>query len=145
MPKLIMLSLIFTLSSVFLSAQPPIPPDTLVSVFHHNYLVERHVELQQFADELVAYSSREEVSEEIRRAVLFYRNDVYDTEVWKSEDVISTKNNLDYLLSQGTILRNKMVGKEIDREKEVDWWLWQSLAILLILGVFYYLRKYNQQ
>jgi hypothetical protein len=145
MPKLIILSFLFTLSSLLLSAQPPIPPDTLVSVFHHNYLVERHVALQQFADELVAYSSREEVSEEIRKGVLFYRNDVYDTEVWKSEDVINTKNKLDYLLSQGTRLRNEMVGKEIDREKKVDWQLWQSLAIMLILGVFYSLRKYYQQ
>ncbi|WP_020534798.1 hypothetical protein [Lewinella cohaerens] len=139
MPKLIMLPLIFTLSSVFLSAQLPIPPDTLVSVFHHNYLVERHAELQQFADELMLYSLKEGISEETRRAVAMYRTDVYALEVWKSEDVVSTKNTLDYLLNQGTLLRNKLVKNKISN---LDWPLITGAVVLLMIG--FLLGRYSR-
>lgn len=139
MLKISLLSCLFTLASSLLFAQAPIPPDTLVSVFHHNYLIERHAELQQFADELMLYSLKEGISEETRIAVAMYRTDVYAVEVWKSEDVVSTKNTLDYLLNQGTILRNQLVKTEVFQP---DWSLITGAVVLLLIG--FLLGRYSR-
>lgn len=80
-----------------------------VPVFHHNYLVERHTDLLVFADEMVAYAQTHECPPALQENALRFQESVAAINVWESEDVVATMNQMNALLEHGTYLREDLV------------------------------------
>ena len=113
-------------------------PDTSFSVFHHNYLVERHADLMVFADELVAYAETRAISPSLYQSALQYKEDIASIDVWRSTDVVATMKELDLLLDFGKGLHAVIVrtGKKIEWRDNISITFRTILPFVLAILMF---------